>query len=201
MNFIKIAPNYSFTKMRMEIQHTCNLCVIWQHNHCDMYINLYTIGLTGATELGTVTMLHVILRQIGVDFFWPSVSVAKGLVATTHAAHPRQNSSEYARPPPRDIYIYRAYDSHVGKWRHFENSIPCPDYQIHLVLDQFPYDLKTKSNIQEWHFGVILKESSHLENIWMFLQYLLQYSSILNYQNITNSSFLTNCCHFNAKSI
>ena len=31
------------------------MCVIWQHNPCDMYINLHTIGLTGATELGTVT--------------------------------------------------------------------------------------------------------------------------------------------------
>ena len=33
---------------------------------------------------------------------------------------------------------------------HFENGIPVPDYQIHLfVLDQIPYDLKTKANIQE----------------------------------------------------
>ena len=31
----------------------------------------------------------------------------------------------------------------------FENGIPIPDFQIHLVLDQFPNDLKTKSNIQE----------------------------------------------------
>ena len=31
----------------------------------------------------------------------------------------------------------------------FENGIPVPDYQIHLVFDQIPYDLKTKSNIQE----------------------------------------------------
>ena len=30
-----------------------------------------------------------------------------------------------------------------------ENGIPIPDYQIHLVFDQIPYDLKTKSNIQE----------------------------------------------------
>ena len=50
MNFIKIAQNHSFTKMRMEIWHACNLCVIWQHNPCDMYIDLHTIGLTGATE-------------------------------------------------------------------------------------------------------------------------------------------------------
>ena len=55
MDFIKIAPNHSFTKLQMEIQHTCNLGVIWQHNPCEMYINLHTIGLTGATELGTVT--------------------------------------------------------------------------------------------------------------------------------------------------
>ena len=32
---------------------------------------------------------------------------------------------------------------------HFENGIPIPDYQVHLVLDQFPYDLRTKSNLQE----------------------------------------------------
>ena len=25
----------------------------------------------------------------------------------------------------------------------FENGIPIPDYQGHLVLDQIPYDLKT----------------------------------------------------------
>ena len=31
----------------------------------------------------------------------------------------------------------------------FEIDIPIPDYQIHLVLDRIPYDLKTKSNIQE----------------------------------------------------
>ena len=35
--------------------NTCNLCVIWQHYPCDMYIDLYTIGLTGVTEWGTVT--------------------------------------------------------------------------------------------------------------------------------------------------
>ena len=40
----------------------------------------------------------------------------------------------------------------------FENGIPIPDDQIHLVLDQIPYDLKTKSNIQEWHVKVILKK-------------------------------------------
>ena len=51
----------------------------------------------------------------------------------------------------------------------FENGIPIPDYQIHLVLDKLPYDLKTKSNIQEKHVGVILKKKSHVENIWMFL--------------------------------
>ena len=55
MNFIKIGQNHSFTKMWMEIKHKCNLCVIWQHNPCDMYIDLHTIGLTGATELDTVT--------------------------------------------------------------------------------------------------------------------------------------------------
>ena len=32
---------------------------------------------------------------------------------------------------------------------HFENGILVPDYEIHLVLDQIPYDLKTKTNIQE----------------------------------------------------
>ena len=31
----------------------------------------------------------------------------------------------------------------------FENGIPIPDYQIHLVFDQIPHDLKAKSNIQE----------------------------------------------------
>ena len=31
----------------------------------------------------------------------------------------------------------------------FENGIPIPDYRIPLVLDKIPYDLKTKSNIQE----------------------------------------------------
>ena len=36
------------------LTYTCNLCVIWQHYPCNMYIHVYTIGLTGATELGTV---------------------------------------------------------------------------------------------------------------------------------------------------
>ena len=31
----------------------------------------------------------------------------------------------------------------------FENGMPIPDYQIHLVLDQIPYDWRTKRNIQE----------------------------------------------------
>ena len=31
----------------------------------------------------------------------------------------------------------------------FENGMPISDYQIHVVLDQIPYDWKTKSNIQE----------------------------------------------------
>ena len=31
----------------------------------------------------------------------------------------------------------------------FENGIPITDYQIHQALDQIPYDLKNKSNIQE----------------------------------------------------
>ena len=53
----------------------------------------------------------------------------------------------------------------LEKGGNFENSIRIPDYQIHLVLDQIPYDLKTINNIHEWHLGVILKESSHLENI------------------------------------
>ena len=51
--FIKIAQNHSFTKIRMKIWHTCHLCVIWQHYPCNMYIHLHTIGLIGATELGT----------------------------------------------------------------------------------------------------------------------------------------------------
>ena len=51
----------------------------------------------------------------------------------------------------------------------FENDTAIPDYQIHLVLDRIPCDLKTKSNIQEYHVGVILKKSGHLENIGMFL--------------------------------
>ena len=55
MNFIKIVQNHSLTKIRMTIEHTCHLCVIWQHYPCNMYIHLHTIGLTGATELGTVT--------------------------------------------------------------------------------------------------------------------------------------------------
>ena len=29
----------------------------------------------------------------------------------------------------------------------FENGIPCPDYQIHLVFDQISYDLETESSI------------------------------------------------------
>ena len=32
---------------------------------------------------------------------------------------------------------------------HFENGIPIPDYQIHLILDKIPYDSKTKINLQE----------------------------------------------------
>ena len=46
MNCVKIAQNRSFAKMRMKIYHNCNLCVIWQHYPCDMYIDLHTIGLT-----------------------------------------------------------------------------------------------------------------------------------------------------------
>ena len=107
-------------------------------------------------------------------WFWLSVSIAKGMVATTRDAHPRQNSSEYPRPPTPTTttpgtYTYTGHMTVIlEKGGNFENSIPIPNYQIHLVLDQIPYDLKTKSNIQEWHLGVILKESSHLENIWMF---------------------------------
>ena len=41
------------------------------------------------------------------------------------------------------------YDSHVGNGGNFENDIPIPDYQIDLVFDQMPYDLKMKSNNQE----------------------------------------------------
>ena len=40
----------------------------------------------------------------------------------------------------------------------FENDIPIPHYQIDLVFDQMPYDLKIKSNIQEYNVGVILKK-------------------------------------------
>ena len=54
MNLTKIVQNHSFTKIRMKIYHTCHLCVIWQHYPCNMYFQLHTIGLTGATELGTV---------------------------------------------------------------------------------------------------------------------------------------------------
>ena len=49
---------------------TCHLCVIWQHYPCDMYIHLHTIGLTGATELGTVTC-HLAPNQ---RRFWWSIS-------------------------------------------------------------------------------------------------------------------------------
>ena len=56
MNFIKLSQFHNFTKMGMKIWHTCNLCVIWQHYPGDMYIHLHTIGLTGVTELGTVTV-------------------------------------------------------------------------------------------------------------------------------------------------
>ena len=31
----------------------------------------------------------------------------------------------------------------------FENGTPNPDYQIPLELDEMPYDLQTKSNIQD----------------------------------------------------
>ena len=37
----------------------------------------------------------------------------------------------------------------LGNGGNSENDIPIPDYQIHLVLDRIPYDLKTKSNIEE----------------------------------------------------
>ena len=39
---------------------------------------------------------------------------------------------------------------------------------------------KTKTNIQEWHVGVISKKSSHLENIYMFSWYLSHYISFLS---------------------
>ena len=51
MNFVKMAQNHSFTKMRINIQHASNLCVIYQHYPCDMYINLHAIGLTGVTKI------------------------------------------------------------------------------------------------------------------------------------------------------
>ena len=41
----------------------------------------------------------------------------------------------------------------------FDNGIHIPDYQIRLVFDQIPYDLKTKSSIQEQHVGVIMKKA------------------------------------------
>ena len=50
----------------------------------------------------------------------------------------------------------------------FENGIPIPDYQIHLVFDQIPYDFKTKSNIRNSTLGWSWKKGSQLENIWMF---------------------------------
>ena len=31
----------------------------------------------------------------------------------------------------------------------FENGMPIPDYRIYLVLNQIPYEWRTKSNIQE----------------------------------------------------
>ena len=55
MNFIKIPRNYNFLKMLMKIYCTCDLCVIWHYQPCDMYFHLHTIGLIGVTELGTVT--------------------------------------------------------------------------------------------------------------------------------------------------
>ena len=66
MNFVKIAQNHSFTKMRINIQHASNLCVIYQHYPCDMYINLHAIGLTGVTKIRYSYISF--LRQIGVDF-------------------------------------------------------------------------------------------------------------------------------------
>ena len=44
MNFIKIPRNYNFTKMLMKTQYTCDLCVIWHNQPCDMCIHLHTIN-------------------------------------------------------------------------------------------------------------------------------------------------------------
>ena len=55
MNFVKIAQNHSFTKIRMKILCMCNSWSIWQYHPCDIYIHLHTIGLIDAMELGTVT--------------------------------------------------------------------------------------------------------------------------------------------------
>ena len=55
MNSIKIPRNYNFTKMLMKIQYTCDLCVIWHYQPCDMYSPLHMIGVIGVTDLGIVT--------------------------------------------------------------------------------------------------------------------------------------------------
>ena len=56
----------------------------------------------------------------------------------------------------RNIYAYtytytHTYTGHMTvmleNGGNFENRIPIPNYEIHLVLDEIPYDLKTKSNI------------------------------------------------------
>ena len=50
------------------------------------------------------------------------------------------------------IYLYIYICTHTGHMTvmlenggNFENGTPNPDYQIHLVLDQIPYDLQTKT--------------------------------------------------------
>ena len=56
----------------------------------------------------------------------------------------------------RYTYTYTYTYTHTGHMTvmledggNFENGMPIPDYQINLVLDQVPYDWRTKSNIQE----------------------------------------------------
>ena len=61
------------------------------------------------------------------------------------------------------IHIQGIWQSWCKNGGNFENGIPIPHYQIHLVRDQIPYDLKTKSNIQEgmwewsWKRAAIVK--------------------------------------------
>ena len=55
MNFIKNCSKSQFHENTDENLTYVSLCVIWQHYPRNMYSHLHKIGLTGATELGTVT--------------------------------------------------------------------------------------------------------------------------------------------------